>query len=85
MTELLRHPVQNIFIVFALSKKLVLQTDGTDESKGGGGINPPPFPVPCGTEKSVVLRGLRENHQEIVAIQSKNVNRGTYFLILVQG
>ena len=29
-----------------------------DESKGGG-LNPPPF-GPCGTEKSVVLRGLKK-------------------------
>ena len=28
----------------------------SEESKGGGGIHPPPGP--CGTEKSVVLRGL---------------------------
>ena len=30
----------------------------SEESKGGGGGNPPPPPGPCGTEKSVVLRGL---------------------------
>ena len=31
----------------------------SEESKGGGGIHPPPGP--CGTEKSVVLRGLKLN------------------------
>ena len=30
----------------------------SEESKGEGGWNPPP-PGPCGTEKSVVLRGLK--------------------------
>ena len=34
----------------------------SEESKGGGG-NPPPS-GPCGTEKSVVLRGLTEPEQK---------------------
>ena len=33
----------------------------SEESKGGW--NPPPLPGPCGTEKRVVLRGLRKEQK----------------------
>ena len=44
----------------------------SEESKGGGGgIHPLP-PSPCGTEKSVVLRGLRP--EEFLGRQDEKVH-----------
>ena len=56
----------------------------SEESKGGW--NPPTPPGPCGTEKSVVLRGLNEQKRDMVYFASPLPNTiNTYFTPILLG